>query len=146
MAEEQDKRAAPGNRTMQIDALPDIELIDNAVADAKARSEAASSPMAPPPLPPRAGPPRVPWLVIGVTVVVTGGLGALGAYFLVPAAAPPAALPAAAAPPPSEAPSAGPSGGEAPVGEAPAEVNRVTLEEEVLIGIEAPDAGLTPSE
>lgn len=144
MAEDQDKRAAPGNRTMQIDALPDIELIDNAVADAKARTEAGAS-IAPPPLPPRAGRPGVPWLVIGVTVLVTGGLGALGAYLFVPAAAPAPPVPAAAAAPPEAAPTeAAPT--EAPGGEAPTEVNRVTLEDEVLIGIEAPDAGLTPTE
>jgi hypothetical protein len=143
MAEDEDKRAAPGNRTMQIDALPDIELIDNAIADAKARSE-AGDPAAPPPLPPRAGGPAVPWLVIAVTVVVTGGLGALGAYSLVPAAAP--TVPAAAAPAPPPAATPAPPSDEAPADEAPAEVHRVTLEEEVVIGVEAPDAGLTPSE
>jgi hypothetical protein len=141
VSDEEDKRLAPGNRTIQVDALTDVELIESAAAEAAAAEEGA--PAAPPPLPPRtslpaakpeAKPAGVPWLAIAITVVVTGTLGALGAHFLVPAAAPPETPTPPAATPAPTAPAA------------PAEVRRVTLEDEVIISAESPDAGLAAPE
>lgn len=138
MADEEDKRLAPGNRTIQVDALTDVELLEN--AEGRDDAEPAAEGAAPPPLPPRtslkATPPAtkpagIPWLAIAVTVVITGGLGALGAHFLVPAPAAPAAPAPAAAPTPAPEPPA-----------PPAEVRRVTLDDEVIISAESPDAGL----
>lgn len=119
--EESVPRAAP-NRTIQIDALTDVQLVDN-------EEDAPLISRAPPPLPPRK-PPSV-WLMGGV-VVITGVLGALGAHFLIPSA------PVSAPPPPA-----------APAEEA---VRHVPLGEDfvILAGPEPadtePDAGLPPTE
>lgn len=135
MSDEQDKRGAPGNRTIQVDALTDVELIENAaLREAVSSDESEEGPAAaPPPLPPRsslAGAPAatpakkagVPWIAIGLTVVITGVLGAAAAHFLVPSAAP--APPAASPPPPAT------------------EVRRViTLDDELVISAESTDAG-----
>lgn len=118
--EESVPRAAP-NRTIQIDALTDVQLVDN-------EEEAPLISRAPPPLPPRK-PPSV-W-VLGGVVVITGVLGALGAHFLIPPA--PVAVPAA--PPPAE-----------PAEEA---IRHVPLSEDFVIlanePASEPDAGLTPA-
>lgn len=120
------------SQTVQVDALADVELVDNDPEEgAEPPSEAPVVSM-PPPLPKR--PQRSP-VVMGLgfvgVVVVMGGLGALGAHFLVPAAAsptPPVVAPVAAAPPAAA--------------EAPApEVRHVRLDDEFVIGGPEPDAG-----
>jgi hypothetical protein len=122
--EESVPRAAP-NRTIQIDALTDVQLVDN-------EEDAPLISRAPPPLPPRK-PPSV-WLLGGV-VVITGVLGALGAHFLIPSA------PVSAPPPPAE-----------PAAPAEEAVRHVPLGEDfvILAGPEPadtePDAGLPPTE
>lgn len=116
-----DERKAPGgaagNRTIQIDALTDVELVDHHAAeddDGSNAGEAAVVGRAPPPLPPKQ---RSPLKVAGLTIVavVTGALCALGiVHFLLPSSAP-----TTAGTPPSDAP-------------APA-VRRVQLDDELVI-------------
>ncbi len=123
--EESVPRAAP-NRTIQIDALTDVQLVDN-------EEDAPLISRAPPPLPPRK-PPSL-WLLGGV-VVITGVLGALGAHFLIPSA--PVSVPA---PPPAE-----------PAEPAEEAVRHVPLGEDFVIlagpaePAAEPDAGLPPTE
>lgn len=112
-------KAAP-NRTIQIDALTDVQLVDNEEDEAPLISRA------PPPLPPRK-PPSL-WLLGGV-VVITGVLGALGAHFLIPSA------PVSVPPPPAE-----------PAEPAEEAVRHVPLGEDfVILASPEPDAGLTPA-
>lgn len=135
MADDDDSAAAPPaaghpNRTMQIDALTDVQLVDNAddAAEPDAEEAAPVPGRAPPPLPPSKK--RSPAAMVGgfaLVVVVTGGLGALGAHFLVPPAAAPAPVAVASPPPPAAEPEP--------------EMRHVRLDDEFVIGGPAPDAG-----
>lgn len=77
---------APPNRTIQIDALTDVQLVDHHEELVVSRR--------PPPLPPR----KPNLLVLALVVVVTGLLGAVAAHFLLPEVAP-APAPSAVDPP-----------------------------------------------
>jgi hypothetical protein len=121
VAVEDEDRKPVGNRTIQIDALTDVELVDHHRPDAAADDdEAPIAGRAPPPLPRKA--PRPPSLArnIGLTVIAlaTGVVFALGVvHFLFPS------VPTTAA---TTAPPTGP------------EVRHLQLDEELVIRADEP--------
>lgn len=127
-----DPTAGEANRTIQVDALADVELLDQ---DESAESDA------PPPLGPAAAPPPLPYrrpsvIILVVVVLLAGALGAAGAY-LIPSTEPEVV----AAPAPAEA--AAPAAPEAPPEEEV--VRHVPLDEAFIIRFDE-DAGSPPSE
>jgi hypothetical protein len=134
-----DPTAGNSNRTIQVDALADVELLDQDSESMEADAAVAPGPARPPPpLPYR----RPNLIIIGVVVLLAGGLGAVGAY-LIPNAEPTAVAPATAPAPVETAPAE-----TAPAETAPAEeevIRHVPLGEEFIIRFDE-DAGLPPSE
>ncbi len=129
-----DPEARDPNRTMQVDALSDVELLDQDADSSEGEALPSASPgRAPPPLPYR----RPSVIAIVAVVVLAGILGAAGS-FLIPSAEP-AATPTAAPPSATEAPSPEPAAAETE------EVRHVPLGEEFIIRFDE-DAGLPPSE
>lgn len=134
---EDDPTSGDANRTIQVDALADVELLDQDSESSEA--DAAPSPARPPPpLPYR----RPSMIILGVVVLVAGGLGAAGAYFI-PSADPPVTV----APPVAAAASA-PAAETVPAETVPAEeevIRHVPLDEAFILRFDD-DAGLPPNE
>lgn len=122
-----DPTAANANRTIQVDALADVELLDQEESAAGAPPALAA---APPPLPYR----RPSVIILFVVVLIAGALGAGGA-FLIPSAEP-EVLAAPATPATPTAPERSPED---------EVIRHVPLGEEFIIRFDE-DAGSPPSE
>ncbi len=99
--EEKPKAEASDGRTIRIDALTDVELLDHAAAvDDDDERESAAPAAAPPPLPKKAPPARTGLKIAGIVVALGAGvLCALAiVHFVFPAPAAPPAPEAAASP------------------------------------------------
>lgn len=132
-----DERKAP-NRTIQIDALTDVQLIENA-------AEGAS---VPPPLPRRATaaepPPRSGARTLGLTLVavIAGGAFAYLVMHVLMPQAPPAPPHPTVTPSTIATPVPAPA---TPDPEAPAAVHRVQIDEELVIHAADPSAPADPA-
>jgi hypothetical protein len=116
----------PSSQTIQVDALSDVELLDQGAEPGEPPNVSS-----PPPLPrkPKGASSARRAVELLAVVIVTGALGAVGAHFVAPSAPAPAPPPPAAAPPPVIEP----------------EINHVILDEGLVIRAE-PDAGLAAPE
>ncbi len=102
---------APSHRTIQIDALTDVEIVDHGTDEGgeEGGEDEAAAPQvgrAPPPLPPKEGASPSMGKIVGLAFIalVVGALGVLAAHFAFPPAAPTAPPAVAAAPPEASAP------------------------------------------
>jgi hypothetical protein len=131
-----------GNRTIQIDALTDVQLVD-AASESDVEGDAETSSAAPPPLPPKraaepAGPSRGRAIGLTLVAVVLGTAFALAiVHFVFPTPPPPAATTVTAATVASP-----------PTPPASTTVRRVQLDEELVIraggGDDSPPADPPP--